>query len=66
VDIRQEAYRVADRSIRSIFIGGGTPSLFTPAQIKLLLDECRARLSIANNCEITMEVNPGKIECGSL
>ena len=66
VDICREAQRVADRPIISIFIGGGTPSLFTPAQIKLLLDECRARLSLANNCEITMEVNPGKIECGSL
>ena len=59
VDIENEALRVSERSISSVFIGGGTPSLFTSAQIKSILDQCREHFSIISNCEITMEVNPG-------
>ena len=65
VDIENEARRASDRAIASIFIGGGTPSLFTPAQIKSVLDQCRAHFSIISNCEITMEVNPGRVEYGN-
>lgn len=63
-DIASEARRVSDRAIASVFIGGGTPSLFSPAQIKSILDQCRAHFSIISNCEITMEVNPGGVEYG--
>jgi oxygen-independent coproporphyrinogen-3 oxidase len=50
------------RSVHSIFIGGGTPSLFSPAAIDLLLGELRARLRLDADCEITLEANPGTFE----
>lgn len=50
------------RSIHSIFIGGGTPSLFSPAAIDQLLGGLRARLRLQANCEITLEANPGTFE----
>jgi putative oxygen-independent coproporphyrinogen III oxidase len=50
------------RTIHSIFIGGGTPSLFSPAAIDRLLGDIRARLRLEPDCEITMEANPGTFE----
>jgi putative oxygen-independent coproporphyrinogen III oxidase len=50
------------RRIHSIFIGGGTPSLFSPDAIAQLISDVRARLSIAPGCEITLEANPGTFE----
>ena len=50
------------RTVHSIFIGGGTPSLFSPASIDRLLVDVRARLKLEANCEITMEANPGTFE----
>ena len=50
------------RTIHSIFIGGGTPSLFAPATIDRLISDIRARLKLEPNCEITMEANPGTFE----
>jgi len=50
------------RSVYSIFIGGGTPSLFSPAAIDRLLGELRARLRLDADCEITLEANPGTFE----
>ena len=49
---------VAGRHLISIFIGGGTPSLFSAESIDKLLTEIRRRIPLANDCEITMEVNP--------
>jgi putative oxygen-independent coproporphyrinogen III oxidase len=50
------------RPVQSIFIGGGTPSLFSPAGIERLLSDIRARLKLAADCEITLEANPGTFE----
>ena len=50
------------RNIHSIFIGGGTPSLFSPESIDRLLGDIRARLRLEADCEITMEANPGTFE----
>ena len=50
------------RSVHSIFIGGGTPSLFAPATIDRLLGDIRARLKLEASCEITLEANPGTFE----
>ena len=50
------------RSVQTIFIGGGTPSLFSPEAIERLLSELRARLKLAADCEITLEANPGTFE----
>ena len=50
------------RGIHSIFIGGGTPSLFSPDAIDRLISEIRARLRLEADCEITLEANPGTFE----
>ncbi len=50
------------RTIHSIFIGGGTPSLFSPQAIDRMLGDVRARLKLAPDCEITLEANPGTFE----
>ena len=50
------------RTVHSIFIGGGTPSLFSPESIDHLLGGIRARLRLAAGCEITLEANPGTFE----
>ena len=50
------------RPIHSIFIGGGTPSLFSPQAIDRLLGDIRARLQLEPDCEITLEANPGTFE----
>jgi putative oxygen-independent coproporphyrinogen III oxidase len=50
------------RTIHSVFIGGGTPSLFSPAAIDSLLAGIRARLRLSADCEITLEANPGTFE----
>ncbi|MBK1694263.1 YggW family oxidoreductase [Chromatium weissei] len=49
----------AQRPLYSIFIGGGTPSLFSGAAIQTLLDGIRARAELLPNIEITLEANPG-------
>jgi putative oxygen-independent coproporphyrinogen III oxidase len=50
------------RTVHSIFIGGGTPSLFSPAAIDRLISDIRARLRLEAECEITLEANPGTFE----
>ncbi|TMH19712.1 MAG: oxygen-independent coproporphyrinogen III oxidase-like protein [Betaproteobacteria bacterium] len=50
------------RRVTSIFFGGGTPSLFSAAAIETLISAFRARLSLAADCEITLEANPGTFE----
>ncbi len=50
------------RTVHTIFIGGGTPSLFSPAAIDRLLGDLRARLKLAPDCEISLEANPGTFE----
>ena len=50
------------RGVHSIFIGGGTPSLFSPASIDRLISDVRARLRLEADCEITLEANPGTFE----
>ena len=50
------------RQIQSIFIGGGTPSLFDPLSIKTLLEHIKARTNYSPEIEITLEANPGTAE----
>ena len=52
------------RRIGSVFIGGGTPSLFSPASIDTLLAGVRARLPVEPDAEVTLEANPGTVEAG--
>ncbi|HSG94827.1 MAG TPA: radical SAM family heme chaperone HemW, partial [Afifellaceae bacterium] len=65
-DLSAEARRAGGRTIVSIYLGGGTPSLFSVADIRRILDAAHARLSVAEDCEVTMEVNPGTVERGDL
>ena len=50
------------RSVHSIFIGGGTPSLFSPDSIDRLLGDLRALLPLNPDAEVTLEANPGTFE----
>ncbi|HEX2350793.1 MAG TPA: radical SAM protein, partial [Ktedonobacterales bacterium] len=50
------------RRCRTIFFGGGTPSLLTPAQIALLLGAAREAFAVDSAAEVTMEANPGALE----
>ena len=50
------------RRLVSLFIGGGTPSLFSPDAIDALLSGIRARLPVEPVAEITLEANPGTVE----
>ena len=52
------------RPIVSVFFGGGTPSLFAPDHVARFLDGARERLPFAEDCEITLETNPGTVEHG--
>jgi len=54
--------QVWGRRVHSVFIGGGTPSLFAPDSIDRLLAAVRARLPLEPGCEITLEANPGTFE----
>ena len=50
------------RRLVSVFIGGGTPSLFSPEAIDALLSGVRARLPLEPGAEVTLEANPGTVE----
>lgn len=63
-DFDAQAASAADRPLSSIFLGGGTPSLFSPAAIARLLRHVRAQLGFVEGIEITLEANPGTIERG--
>jgi putative oxygen-independent coproporphyrinogen III oxidase len=63
-ELAREAPRVAGRSIGSVFLGGGTPSLFAPDSIAALLSGIRARVELSSDVEVTLEANPGTLECG--
>jgi putative oxygen-independent coproporphyrinogen III oxidase len=53
---------VYGRKLSTVFIGGGTPSLFTPAAIDRLLTAVRTRIPLEFEAEVTMEANPGTFE----
>ncbi len=63
-DLDIEAARAQNRPLLSVFLGGGTPSLFPPADIAILIEGIRERFELVENAEITMEANPGTVECG--
>lgn len=61
-DLDSELPRIWGRTINTVFIGGGTPSLFSPESLDKLLSAIRARLNIHPAIEITLEANPGTAE----
>jgi oxygen-independent coproporphyrinogen-3 oxidase len=63
-DLEQALPAIWGRSIQSIFMGGGTPSLFSPESIDYLLSQLRAQLNFSPTIEVTLEANPGTAEQG--
>ena len=61
-DLETDLPRVWGRPVRSIFLGGGTPSLFSPEAIERLLAGVRARVVLVPEAEVTLEANPGTVE----
>ncbi|MCW8929772.1 MAG: radical SAM family heme chaperone HemW [Gammaproteobacteria bacterium] len=61
-DLEQELPGIWGRTIQSIFIGGGTPSLIQPESMHYLLSQINALLKVSPMAEITMEANPGTVD----
>ncbi|HEX7250087.1 MAG TPA: radical SAM family heme chaperone HemW [Burkholderiales bacterium] len=61
-DLEELLPRAWGRRVVSVFIGGGTPSLFSPESIDRLLSGVRARLTLEPEAEVTLEANPGAVE----
>ena len=61
-DLDTDLAYVQGRELHSIFIGGGTPSVFSAEGISAILQGVRTRIQFAHDIEITMEANPGTVE----
>jgi putative oxygen-independent coproporphyrinogen III oxidase len=61
-DLEASLPLVWGRTVHSVFIGGGTPSLFSPDAIDRLLSDVRAMLRLEADAEVTLEANPGSFE----
>lgn len=61
-DLRFESASIEGRALESIFIGGGTPSLFPADEVKRLLDAVSGLITCSNVMEVTLEANPGTLE----
>jgi putative oxygen-independent coproporphyrinogen III oxidase len=61
-DLEQSVPRIWGRKIRSVFFGGGTPSLFSPASIDRILSQVRMLTPLEYEAEITLEANPGTVD----
>ena len=61
-DLDRDLPLVAGRTVSTVYFGGGTPSLFSAADIERLITGLRARLDLADHAEISLEANPGTVE----
>jgi putative oxygen-independent coproporphyrinogen III oxidase len=61
-DLERDLPGVWGRTVETVFIGGGTPSLFSAQAIERLLSEVRARIPLKPDAEITLEANPGTVD----
>ena len=61
-DLDSELQHVQGRRLQSIFIGGGTPSLFSATSYERLLTHVQQQIGLEDNAEITLEANPGTVE----
>ena len=62
-DMKASRTLIENRPLKSIFIGGGTPSLIPPQALETFLNEVAKTYQLDSNIEITMEANPGTIDC---
>ncbi len=65
-EIRAQAAAFGRRRIRTVFLGGGTPTLLTGAQAQAILDTVREGFDVEEDAEITMEGNPGTLTAENL
>jgi putative oxygen-independent coproporphyrinogen III oxidase len=65
-EIAHQAAMVPGRTVRSIFLGGGTPSLMKPETVAGVLDAIAAHWSVDPSVEVTLEANPTSVEAGRL
>lgn len=65
-EVALRAHYLTDKTIRSIYLGGGTPSLLTAEEIDYLIGNVAAHFDIANNAEITLEANPDDLDRGKV
>ena len=63
-EIDRLAAETSGRVLQSVFFGGGTPSLMDPDLVAAILERIRAAWPQANDCEVTLEANPGSVEAG--
>ena len=63
-DLDLQTDLIRGRTLHSLFLGGGTPSLFAPAALSRLLQGVRSKCALAADVEVTLEANPGTIERG--
>jgi putative oxygen-independent coproporphyrinogen III oxidase len=63
-DLDFDAARIGGRVVETVFMGGGTPSLFSPDAVARLLEGITARVELAGDAEITLEANPGTVDAG--
>lgn len=61
-DFKSHLIHIQDRQITSIFFGGGTPSLFSAKSLERLLKTLQSLIKFSDDCEITLEANPGTVE----
>ncbi|QPF32472.1 radical SAM family heme chaperone HemW [Acinetobacter lwoffii] len=61
-DFKTQVDFAQGRQIHSVFIGGGTPSLISAPGYQWLFDQLKAIIPFAEDCEITLEANPGTVE----
>lgn len=64
LEIARLSAETGSRVLRSIFLGGGTPSLMDPEVVGGVIEAARAGWSFSNDIEITLEANPGSVERG--
>ena len=64
--LKQISFLPADRVIKSVYFGGGTPSCLGAERLCKLLCAIKTRCALAPDCEITAEVNPGTVNGGAL
>jgi oxygen-independent coproporphyrinogen-3 oxidase len=65
-EIAHQAQMAPGRTVSSIFLGGGTPSLMQPATVGAILDSIAAHWSVAPDVEVTLEANPTSVEAARL
>ncbi len=65
-DLQTQSDWFAQSRIESVFFGGGTPSLMSVATVERILAKIQASMRLDSDCEITLEANPGALDCSRL